>query len=405
MLPLLLALAAPPEASDDLRALVQRVVPRVEEIRGHKFARPVEVKLADADAVRAHFERRVAQELEPEKVAREQTAMTQLGLLPPGTDLLALVSSFLQDAVEGFYDPETKTFYLRTHLDPTAAAVVTAHELTHALDDQLHDLDALQKAAGDDDDRAAAVHALIEGSGTAVMVSYVLQEVGSGRLSAEAFQKMAAQEQDRSARLGQVPPLVTRSLVAPYVLGSSFLVRGQPMRMALGVNVADLDQAFREPPVSTEQILHPEKYWERNPRETPRLPVALPDLSPRLGAGFARTAGGSLGELLLAVLAGLPTPALNSVQANDAASWTGPAVAGAAGDRWELYANGSRSVTALTTLWDSGPDALEFQQALRLPKGARSFRCGAAVLVLAGDLPADGTEPAAALGLQPVCQG
>ena len=44
---------------------------------------------------------------------------------------------------------------------------------------------------------------------------------------------------------------------------------------------------MNDPPKSTEQIMHPEKYLNK-PRDNP-LPVTMPDLTKTLGAGWKRT--------------------------------------------------------------------------------------------------------------------
>jgi hypothetical protein len=277
-----------------------------------------------------------------------------------------------------------------------------AHELTHALDDQHFGLDGLLlRVPDEEDDRATAVAAVIEGSGTAVMASFLAREMRAGRLRPAAVQQIQQSEAGRAVRLKAAAPVLQRSLLASYVLGFSFLLRGDPRRIAGGLDAKDFDQAFREPPLSSEQVLHPEKYWDPARRDPPG-DVALPDLAAILGPGWTRAGRGRLGELVLAVLAGENRLDLTAPEMIQPSRWTNPAASGTAGDVYHHYANGDRGVTVLATAWDSEKDAEEFQAALRPAPRRRSFRYGRAVVLLAGDDLGDRAEAVAAACLSAI---
>ena len=55
-------------------------------------------------------------------------------------------------------------------------------------------------------------------------------------------------------------------------------------------------EVFRDPPVSTQQILHPQKYFDRVKPTSPELP------DPKLPHGYKGLVGGSLGELEHSIL-------------------------------------------------------------------------------------------------------
>ena len=144
---------------------------------------------------------------------------------------------------------------------------VIAHELTHALADQNFDLDALQDAVKDDDDRDLALSALIEGEATLTMIGAQMND-WDGR------PKIAAVTVDRLDRilslistfmpmaggrsLREAPVILSESLIFPYLRGLVFCAR-----LTNDGGWKAIDDAYREPPLSTEQILHPEKYRAR----------------------------------------------------------------------------------------------------------------------------------------------
>ncbi|HET8946394.1 MAG TPA: hypothetical protein VFQ07_05385 [Candidatus Polarisedimenticolia bacterium] len=381
--------AAPAESAgalskEEAAALAAEVSPIVEDIRGAKFAHPVPVEIVDDQAARAHFKTRL-QEHWPEEARRaEETVDAHLGLIPPKTDLEEEVFDVLEEQAGGYYDPDRDTFFVLGDMPRAAAPIIVAHELTHALDDQRYGIDRLLKEAEDDDDRSGALEAVVEGSGTVVMTVFIHRQIVAGKLDPRSLLAFQESEVGRAERLKASPLFVQRSLIAPYILGMAFLLRGELIRIQTGgITPSDLDRAFSDPPRSTEQILHPEKYWDPAKRDLPRG-VVLPDLASDLGPGWSRRGEGNLGELTLGLLTGVdpgdPTSPDRALE-----RWTNAASTGWGGDRWNLYRSGEKAVTVLATSWDTEKDAREFAAGLTLPPGATVRRKGETVVVIAGD--------------------
>ncbi len=399
----LVAVSTAPAATrphEDPAALVARIQPTVEELRGLKFKRPVTVNTVTPAEARAHFTARARIEWPEERVRLDQRVYEHLGLLPAGFDLLGSVLDVLEEQALGYYDPGTDVFsVVEGSLSSSLAPVLVAHELTHALDDQHFDLDAVMDSAKAEDDRSAAAAAIIEGSGTAVMTLFMVREIGAGRLTTAALQDMQRAEAARAERLKAAPPVIQRGLIASYMLGMSFLLRGDARRILLGIPAADFDRAFKDPPRSTEQVLHAEKYWDEA-RQDATPPFAAHDLSKAFGPGWSLRGGGTLGELVLAAMAGKGALDMNSPEAASPGHWTNSAAAGTAGDGYQHYANGSMSATVLTTRWETEKDAAEFQDGLRSVPRSRSYRSGIAVVVLGGDDLGEAAPAVAAIALQ-----
>jgi hypothetical protein len=374
--------AAPADLSSPAE-LARQISGRVEQIRGLEFRKPVHVAVVDAATAREHFRRRT-DELWPESRAQlEQRVYADLGLLPPGSDLRLLLLDLLEEQAWGYYDPDSDTFFVLDDVPPASAPILMAHELTHALDDQHFQLDSRFEELVEDDDASTAFAAVVEGSGTAVMTIFMMEEIRAKRMAQNALEEIEQTEAGRAERLRAAPPLLRRGLLAPYTLGLSFLLRGDPERIRAGLVAEDVNRAFREPPVSSEQVIHPEKYWQQGGRDVP-LPVPLEDQAEALGAGWRLVGEGRLGELNLALLAGADGPELGRA-ALSSEEWTHPAAIGVAGDVYHHYEKGARGLTILATLWDSDTEAREFAAAL----GDRpSFVRGAAVVTLAGDVDA-----------------
>jgi hypothetical protein len=363
----------------EAEALVRAVSTEVEELRRLKFKTPVKMEIIDGATARANFKAKI-QPWDETEIRHTQAVYTQLGLIPRGRDMLTGYLDLAEKDVLGYYEPGSKTFFLLSHVSADEVRSVMAHELTHALEDQYFDLRALDKQASGDGDRAIALTAVIEGSAMGVMIAYANRHGGMQKAK-EEFEK---NEQQRAARVKLAPSFTQRSLLLPYTLGFTFLLRGKPWEWHYdGMRLSDIDQAYAKPPFSTRQILHPEQYWVgRTPTTT--APLKFPDLSSVLGAGWSKVAMGSIGELGCAVLTGAKLD-LDSPEVLLPSRWTNKASTGLLADLYHHYVNGEQRVTVLVTRWETNEDALEFDEAL-VSRGKYFFRYGANVLVLGGDV-------------------
>ena len=382
-----IAARAQEETSDLLtpelaRQVVDEVLPEVERLRGLEFLRPVPVTVIDDERARDYILRRLEEFDQIERTAVLQEVYAQLGLIDDGVDLLEIMLEAMKEQVAGFYDPGDGSFYLLDDQPAATTAVLTAHELTHALEDQYFDLDARLEAVIDDDDRMFAIGAVHEGSATLLMMVYMMQAAAGGAGSGALGNAGAAQIEQLEA----LPPVLLRQLLGPYVLGMHFLTEGNFLLLGKGFPAERIDEVFGDLPTSSEQILHPEKYWREGSRDEP-VEVSLEGAAESLGDGWERRGDGVLGELTLGLLVGAPTPSAAYVAggAFDPAGWTNEAATGWCGDRWELWRRGDESVVLWLSRWDTTKDAVEFAAALPDRESQRSKRKGAAVAIVTGD--------------------
>jgi len=379
------ALAAETLGQEEARELVDEIVPRVEELRGLKFKRPVSVEVVGAAEIREYVLARMKKFEQEQHLLAVQRAYALLGLLPEGTDLLAMLLQTMEDQAGGYYDPSTKAYYLMENVVPAAAPIFTAHELTHALEDQHFDLDRRLKQAIDNDDRLLAQSAVHEGTATVLMGVYAAGAVMRGELDMAGLQSMAESEAERMGKLQELPEVLLRQLLGPYVLGALFLTGGDLMAMARGFPRDKVEQVMGAGPQSSEQLLHPDKYWDEETRDDP-TEVELPDTGKTLGRGWKLEGDGVLGELTLGPLVGAETPFNPAVGGlADPGTWTNEAASGWDGDRWQLWKDGEAAVVLLLTEWDTARDAEEFANALPERERLAWQVDGRRVAVVAGD--------------------
>jgi hypothetical protein len=347
---------------EELEGLSREISADLERLRGERFSRPVTVRVSSKADLIAYIKAREAKTDPPEKFAADEMVAKMLGVVPPDADLRARAYALLEAQVGGFYDPDTDSFSLMETLPLPLTKVTLAHELDHALDDQLFDIDGTLERLGEDTDAALAFHAVVEGSGTAMMTQWMLQAGDSLDLSAINESQMK-----ELTSLAGAPDWVWKPLMASYMTGAGFLARADWRVATTKPLEADaLRAAFERPPRSTEQVLHPEKYWDEPARDEPRRIVF--DAS-KLGEDWKVLREDTLGELALAIVVTAPSQRDSTDFANPMAllglEFTNDVAAGWGGDRLVLLGNGASRVLRWVTVWDGERDAGEFFGTMR----------------------------------------
>lgn len=287
----------------------------------------------------------LGKEYPPAELRAEERVLKAFGLIPQSTDLRKLYLELHTQQVAGFYDMETDEVYvLNTGKRLNAHGEITyAHEVVHALQDQHFDLQALIEPIEDkNDDAMLAFSALVEGDATVLQSIYLVSKPEIMSRVAKDIKK----EQRGLRQVKNLPPLIVQTASFPYAAGQNFV-----MSLRQGGRWDGVNAAYNDPPTSTEQILHPEKYAAREEPAT----VRLPDLASTLGPGWKKLTENTFGELQTRVLLEGQGKARQALAA--AAGWNG--------DRFALWVHGDQEVVAWQTVWDSETDAGEFAAAMR----------------------------------------
>ena len=218
------------------------------------------------------------------------------------------------------------------------------------------------------------------------MFAYMAQAALNDEIDADALAAYAESETSKATMLDTLPETLLRQLIAPYTLGASFLARGNMIAaVANGYPVDDINRVYADEPLSSEQIMHPLKYWNAKKRDEP-LRLSFGEAGEALGPRWSKRLDGVLGELTIGVMVGAPTPGLlDGLSIHIGAEWTNEAAMGWGGDRWELWVRGKSALVLLGTVWDSAADAEQFAAALDEDAGLIWKLSGDRVAVVAGD--------------------
>ncbi len=316
----------------------------VAEAGGVPFKRDVPLAFIGKAELSRYLSELIDAEYPTGRARTDERLLQAFDMLPRGTDLRKLRARLLEENVAGFYDerPDRRRLYAvsEDRSFTPMNQIVLAHELRHALQDQYRDLYAyLGDDVGDFDDRRIAWMSLLEGDATLVMERFVKLRLGLGgaEVADASGSETAGLGMPGLFDLPDAPPVVRDHLIQPYLTGLA-LCRAIWARGG----AAAVRDAWASPPASTEQVLHPERYFAH---EAPRS--VTPRLAPPPGAW--QLAEGTLGELLLRSL-------LEPGAEAAAEGW--------GGDGWRLYDSGSRTLLLWRSEWDTPAEAREFGSAL-----------------------------------------
>jgi hypothetical protein len=322
--------------ADPVAARVADAIPRLEEATGLKFKTPPRFEARTRDEVRQFLEQRFAEDMPEDEVTGSERAYKRFGLLPETMDLKKFMLALLTEQVAGYYDPAAKVLYIVQGAGDEMVSVTVSHELVHALQDQYFSLDSLQKIKRRND-RQIAAQAVVEGQATFEQLASML---GSGTMVAnlpggwERVRTIIRENQSSMPIFSSAPTLIQETLLFPYLSGAEFMRHFKEKRAGKLV--------FDEMPVSTEQVMHDDRFFVT--RDDPTV-VTLPALP---GTVIYEN---DLGEFETRLFL------YEHLKDRDAA-YRG--AAGWDGDRYALFESGRGEGLAWVSVWDTSVDAAEF---------------------------------------------
>ena len=321
-------------------ATTAAVLKDTSEIRELLILRPVKSGAQSRVEIERMLVKNFDEQMTPAKVHATELALRKFGLAPSDFEYRSFIIKLLTEQVAGYYDSKTREFHLADWLDLEGQKPVMVHELTHALQDQHFNLRRFEKWPHGDSDAELAAHALIEGDATLAMSIYMAQNP----MVALAFVRSLGAAAMSSAQFNQAPRALRESLIFPYGQGTEWATQ---LYKRGGWSM--VSKAFTRLPLSSEQILHPEKYFSY---ERP-VKVVLPDLRNLLGPGWKEVDSDVNGEwsyyLILDQFLNSPAESKRA-----AAGW--------GGDRYDIYEGPKRGQVLLAhvSAWDTENDAREF---------------------------------------------
>ncbi len=343
------------QLTDELLSQMDQIQLEVESFRDLPSTGNIDRKILSTEDLKRRVLEDFFDEYDEEEMFLDMVELDLLGLLNREYDLYELYVALYSEQIAGFYDNETTEMVVVQGENFGGSERMTyAHEYTHALQDAAFDLDdglgLNEEECDTNGEYCLALQALIEGDATLTELIWFQQ------FANEQDQKdvLDFYDQYESPIYDSAPLFLQEDFVFPYNQGFEF---AQFLFEQGGYEA--INEAYRNPPQSSEQILHPELY----PNDTP-LQVVIPDLSSVLDERWLNLGTSTLGEWGWYLVLAKPDQsvwALNEIKAEDAA-------AGWGGDSYTVYYQEDEDLSILvsSSVWDSDKDAQQFWDALLL---------------------------------------
>ena len=346
-----------------------------EQHRGLIFKQPVFVDFLDAKAYsdRARTDQNQLTDKEKKQLSAFDGEFRALGLSNSKLNLLDQVNKLQDTGTLAFYDPKTERVVIRGTELTVDLKVTLVHEFTHVLQDQYFGIGQKRTSKFTTSQEPSAYRTVYEGDAVRIENQYIAS------LSAdEKTQYQQAHNQEvtsANAGLADVPVALRALQLAPYEFGPPFV----ELLDADG-HQSEVDDAFKTPPATDEQVLDPPKYLARERALDVKEP-ALPD-------GVSKDAivdNDDFGALAWLVVLAERIDPLVALQAVD----------GWGGDAYVAYTQNDKTCVRLAWQGDTPTDDQEMHDALNQWVAAMPAGAAASVTADGGVLQVQACDPGA----------
>lgn len=258
---------------------VQQTLGELSAITGFPIRHPVAFESITREQINRYLQERIKEVTKPEEIRAEELTLKKFGFVPENFDLRKNTIDLLTEQAAAFYDFHRKKLFISDWAQTSMRDVALIHELAHALADQSFSLEKFTKKVEQDSEKSLARQAVVEGQAMWLTNAVIARRTGKA-----AEETSDSTSDSKFPVFDQQPLYVRENLIFPYNAG----VRFQDEVCERWKKDA-FAQVFRNPPVSSQQILHPDKYFDH-------IAPVLPPL-PKDPKGMKRFAEGMMGEL------------------------------------------------------------------------------------------------------------
>ncbi|MCM8786906.1 MAG: hypothetical protein NC935_02505, partial [Candidatus Omnitrophica bacterium] len=339
----------------------QEAIRLVEEKRKLKFLFEIKKEILNKNTFDEYFRKKVEKELKEEDIIKGEKLLVRLGLLDKGIEYKTFILDLFSKSIYAFYDfNENKIYFIKeiiSSINPFIPNEVFLHELVHALQDQYIYLDRLEdNFKGLPSDTRVAIKSVIEGEATFVSYSIIsdyikkISKKYNNRLESLDLENFILEFMLLATK--KISAANDRHLIAylifPYIRGALFI------KYAFDNGGWELvDKLYKDLPLSTEQIFHPEKYFFIKDQ-----PIYLEEKNFDFltKEGFKKILSDRLGELTFYII--LSKYLDDTLAKTIAAGW--------GNDYCYLYeSKEQKAILIMDTIWDSTSDAEEFFKGIK----------------------------------------
>lgn len=307
-------------------------------IRGLEFLKLVKYRTMKKEDVKNKIQDKMGEE----PIVKDEVVLKKFGFLKKDETILPHITRLYTEQVQGMYDEDSGDMFIVKGLPLTGnlQRMFLVHELTHALQDQHFNLKGLPLNS-ENDDTALACLALIEGDATLAMFEYYKNNLKIYKIFWDLLSYLSVDQSEFYSS----PYYIRENLIFPYKWG---------IRFVTGRTWDGIDKLYKDPPGSTEQIMHPERYPEDKPVDI--------DISENIPE-WRLLDSNTMGEFNIRVLFSIYLGEYESILPTK----------GWGGDKWQVWEEPDTGKLRIIwyTIWDTSKDAEEFFNAFKRLIGKR----------------------------------
>jgi len=325
------------------RVSVSRLKERVESIGGLRFKSNVEIVYLNDSEFRKFLNKNFSEKFSSESVKKNEIFLNLMGFMSNGRPMIDILRRINNNIVGIVYDEILERIVinkkLKNHQDKLNDLILV-FKLREMVREQNYPLKYIMKKYREFDDRKLALLSVSTGDAMLIMSLYAkvytpfpieagISESGYSSASLLTFSPIKF-----SYNLDGLPEVIKNYQIMPYIRGLRFV-----FNILMNKKMKGLKRVLSNPPVSTEQILHPKKYLKNE------LPVNVKiSFIPEKYTLFY---SGTIGEYLLNILI------MQKKSYNDFAEGWG-------GDRFNLFLSGRKYFLVWKSIWDNEKTAKNF---------------------------------------------
>lgn len=282
----------PPSKLPDA-AEINAILRQLSDITGFRIRRQLPFQMITRDQIGAYIKDQIKHSVRPRDIYAEELSLKKLGFVPADFDLRQTTIDLLTEQAAAFYDFHQKKLFISEWAASTMRDEALVHELAHALADQNFNIEKYLNKDPADAEQSLARQTVVEGQASWLTLEYAARQAGKTLTDAPAAREYFRQELDpddpQFPVFSKAPLYLRATMLFPYQEGEIF-----QQAVVLHDGQSAFGILFTKPPVSTSQVLHPDRYFAG-------IAPVVPDL-PKPAAGMKAAVEGVFGEEDMQVL-------------------------------------------------------------------------------------------------------
>jgi hypothetical protein len=275
---------SPPSGLPDT-AEINAILHRLSDITGFRIRRHLPFQMITRDQINIYIKDQIKHAVQPKDIYAEELSLKKLGFVAGDFDLKQTTIDLLTEQAAAFYDFHQKKLFISEWAASSMREEALVHELAHALADQNFNIEKYLNEDPADAEESLARQTVVEGQAVWLTEEYAARQAGKTLTDPATARELFREELDpddpQYPVFSKAPLYLRATMLFPYEQGEIF-----QQAVVLRDGESAFGILFTKPPVSTSQVLHPDKYFAGIVPVMPRLPKPAANMKPAVEGVF-----------------------------------------------------------------------------------------------------------------------